>query len=466
MPPPSCARQVGFQLVVFQRMALLVLGDEAADEVAQVHVFGAGGFAPGQAEHVLDDAVHAMGLLVDDLQQAAVGLGDVAGFLQQLGGVADRRQRVADLVGQAGREAPQRRQGQRFRAARRQRGIVQEHQHLVAAGQQPGEARQDFGQAGGQLQRYRLAVAVLLPALQAPGQLRCGGGQGAPTLAGTAQLQHRRLVGQADLAVAFDQQHAGAHAPDDQLVDLGHVGDLAAALLGQGLAVAHLPADDAGQGGDGEIAHREHQDLGQRSVAAVPGQQGPEVLADQGRTGQGGDAQAPAQRQQQGGGADIEEQHHRDAGHGIGQGMHGQQRCGDVQPDPGQHHRPDMPVPAREEQQTGTQQIDRGDRRRHCRMAGQATQPDPDRAEHDQAQQCRFQHPVQAEEMQFAADRGLGEAGAGRGHRPEYARCGPRVDHGRVCMRRCNTLKCRSARAGRFTVPRRVHAGIGNPLPG
>ena len=50
----------------------------------QFDALGLRAFAPGQAEDVLHDAVHARALLVDDLQQAAVGVGQVVGFLQQL----------------------------------------------------------------------------------------------------------------------------------------------------------------------------------------------------------------------------------------------------------------------------------------------------------------------------------------------------------------------------------------------
>ena len=54
-------------------MAFAVLVDELPDEADQVDVLGVGALAPGQAQHALDDAVHAQALLVDDLQQAAVG---------------------------------------------------------------------------------------------------------------------------------------------------------------------------------------------------------------------------------------------------------------------------------------------------------------------------------------------------------------------------------------------------------
>ena len=63
------------------------------------------------------------------------------GLFQQLRRVADRRQRIADLVGEAGREAAERRQGQRLGVAREQRGVVEEDQRLVAVGEQAREAR-------------------------------------------------------------------------------------------------------------------------------------------------------------------------------------------------------------------------------------------------------------------------------------------------------------------------------------
>src|SRR5690606_6948584 len=82
----------GAQFVVFQRVGAAVFVDETAGERGQFDVFGLGRFAPGQAQDVLDDAVHALALLVDDLQQAAVGGLDVLGLLHQLDGVVDRRQ--------------------------------------------------------------------------------------------------------------------------------------------------------------------------------------------------------------------------------------------------------------------------------------------------------------------------------------------------------------------------------------
>src|SRR5690606_41519074 len=87
----------GAQFVVFQRVGSAVFVDEAAGERGQLDVLGLGGFAPGQAQDVLDDAVHALALLVDDLQQAAVGGPDVRGPLSPLDRVGACPPRVPDL---------------------------------------------------------------------------------------------------------------------------------------------------------------------------------------------------------------------------------------------------------------------------------------------------------------------------------------------------------------------------------
>ena len=139
--------------VGLQRLALLVLQHEAAHEGRQVDVLRRGALAPGQAQHAFDDAVGALALLADDLQQAAVAFVEAGAFFQQLHRVVDRGQWVADLVGEAGREAAHRRQGERFGAARDHAGVVQEHQGQVAAGQQAGKARLHFGLVGVELQR-------------------------------------------------------------------------------------------------------------------------------------------------------------------------------------------------------------------------------------------------------------------------------------------------------------------------
>ena len=46
-------------------------------------------------------------MVLDDLRQTPIRLFQVLRLLQQLGGVADRAERVADLVGDAGGQATQ-----------------------------------------------------------------------------------------------------------------------------------------------------------------------------------------------------------------------------------------------------------------------------------------------------------------------------------------------------------------------
>ena len=267
------ALDAGFQDVGLHRQGLPVFHDEAAHERGQVQVFRAGALAPGQAEHAFDNAVGALALLMDDLQQAAVGIADVRRFFQQLRGVVDGRQRVADLVGQAGREPAHGREGQRFGAPRDHAGIVQEDQHQVAVGEQAHEARLHFGAVRAQLQRGFFLAPAAAPALQPARQFRGERGQGqvgrGVALVAVAEQCQGGFVGQGDAVVGIDHQHAGAHAADDQLVDFVKVGDLRAALFGQRLVAARARGDLLADVGHRHVAGGEHGQLGHRAGGAA-----------------------------------------------------------------------------------------------------------------------------------------------------------------------------------------------------
>src|SRR5690606_28770063 len=104
--------------------------------------------------------------------------------------------------------------------------------------------------------RYVAGDVVLAPGGQPRGELR-GEIAHVARLAIDDQIdiaqQHQRgLVGQAHEAAAVDQQHAGAHAADDQAVDLVEVGDLGRAQAGHGVGFAHLPAEQVADRSDGE----------------------------------------------------------------------------------------------------------------------------------------------------------------------------------------------------------------------
>ncbi|CAH0179554.1 hypothetical protein SRABI35_01205 [Stenotrophomonas lactitubi] len=392
--------------VGFQRLPLLVLQYEAAHEGGQIHVFRVGAFASGQAQHALNDAVGALALLVDDLQQAAVAVVEAGAFLEQLYGVIDGRQRVADLVGEAGRETPHCRQGERFGAARDHAGIIQKHQHQIAAGQQPGEARLHFRLVGVELQRHFILRPAVAPPLQAARQL--GGDAGQVEAAGftvavvVAQQNRCGFVGQGDAVVGVHHDHTGTHAADDQFVDLEQVGHFVATLVGQLLVVAGAVADLVADEGQGQVAGGEHCQLGQRAGGIAAFQHLPQVFGGGGDAGGQRQQQAPAQRQQGGGGGDVEQQRHRDAGAGAGQGMCQQAGGDDVQQHAADDDGPQPAlVAADHQQQQRQQQIGGADRIGQAGVMGFAADR-RQRAVQQGGDDRGDQHPVQGEEIQLS----------------------------------------------------------------
>src|SRR5690606_39910076 len=109
---------------------------------------------------------------------------DFLGILQELVGVVERRQRVADFVREAGGEPAQGVEGQRLGPARDQRGVVQEHQRALAVAQQAGKAWQHLALLAAQAQRRVLALAAGPPLATAlgpwPAPLRQGPAGAAP----------------------------------------------------------------------------------------------------------------------------------------------------------------------------------------------------------------------------------------------------------------------------------------------
>ncbi|KAG1392913.1 hypothetical protein G6F59_014486 [Rhizopus arrhizus] len=214
----------------------------------------------------------------------------------------------------------------------------------VAAGQQAGEARLHFRLVGVELQRQFVLCPAIAPALQAAGQFRRGAGQvQAPALAvavAVAQQHRGGLGGQGDAVVGVHHQHAGAHAADDQFVDLEQVGYFVAALVGQLLVAAGAVADLVADEGQGQVAGGEHRQLGQGAGGVAAFQQLPGVFDAGGQAGGQRQAQAEAEWQQGGGGGDVEQQRHRDAGACTGQGMRQQGGGNDVHQHAADHDRP------------------------------------------------------------------------------------------------------------------------------
>ena len=68
--------------------------------------FGVGAIATAKFEHLGDQAVESLGIVVNDAAEPLVQ-GIALFFRQQFGGMADRRQGIADFVRHVGRQAPQ-----------------------------------------------------------------------------------------------------------------------------------------------------------------------------------------------------------------------------------------------------------------------------------------------------------------------------------------------------------------------
>ncbi len=90
--------------------------------------------------HAVDEIADAVGLRADELGQRAVGVGEV--LLEKLGGAADARQRVLDLVREHGGET----RGRARRGAMRE--LALDHQRHVALLQHQHDEAGLIGEAG------------------------------------------------------------------------------------------------------------------------------------------------------------------------------------------------------------------------------------------------------------------------------------------------------------------------------
>ena len=127
------------------RTAFAVDGDRVLEEFAERQALRGGGLAPREAQHVGDDLVDAHAMTLDHVEQTLVGRADPRRFGQQLSGVPDRRQRIADFVRDTGGQPAQRGQLELLRLFPHACGIVEQHQHRrPGAVAKPREARQQL----------------------------------------------------------------------------------------------------------------------------------------------------------------------------------------------------------------------------------------------------------------------------------------------------------------------------------
>ncbi len=146
-----------------------------------------------------------------------------------------------------------------------------------------------------------------------------------------AQQHPGRFVHLVDAVGVIHQQYAGFHAADDQLVDLGQVGQVHAALLGQRLGGANLPAQHVAEHGDGEVGQAKQARFQQLAVHAHVAVLDLEHRVPQhAQGGQGGEETGQSQRQDQCAGRQVDRQHHGDADTRIVHGGNGQHGGDDV----------------------------------------------------------------------------------------------------------------------------------------
>jgi len=241
------------------------------------------------------------------------------------------------------------------------------------------QAPRKFGGDTGQVEAARITVAIAV-----------------------AQQDRGGFVGQGDAVVGVHHHHAGAHAADDQFVDLEQVGHFVATLIGQLLVASCTVADLVADEGQRQVAGGEHRQFGQGAGGVAAFQHLPQVFGSSGDAGGQRQQQAPAERQQGGGGGDVEQQRHRDAGAGAGQGVRQQAGGDDVQQNAADHDLPQPAFVAADHQpQQGQQQIGGADRIGQARVVGFADHR-RQRAVEQGGDDRGDQHPVQGEEIQLA----------------------------------------------------------------
>ncbi len=77
------------------------------EPIVQYDLLGPRIAAARKLKNILDDLVHTLAVIIDDLKQALVAAGELIRFAEQLAGVADGAEGVAYLVGDAGGQSAQ-----------------------------------------------------------------------------------------------------------------------------------------------------------------------------------------------------------------------------------------------------------------------------------------------------------------------------------------------------------------------
>ncbi len=98
---------------------------ELLEPILEIEQLGTGPIATAQLQDVLDDPVHALRVLMNNLRHTLARRLHGAGLRQQLARMADGAQRVADLVGDAGRQPSEGGQFHLLGLLRHGRGVLE-----------------------------------------------------------------------------------------------------------------------------------------------------------------------------------------------------------------------------------------------------------------------------------------------------------------------------------------------------
>ncbi len=220
-----------------------------------------GGFAARQLQDVIDDSAYALGVVADDVGEAAfVGAHDRA-FREQLTGMTHGAHGVADFMRDAGGQAAESGQFALLHALGHEAGVLEEDQGRT--GLETAQGREmglyQAGAVGGHETRRRPLVAIAAP----PGAQRIE--QARRDLADQSarhgllvtQNLSRGFIDETNLVGRVHDQQAFPQMLHDVLRQLREVGEIEVLLTHESVALLHAGGNEARCRRNGEEHHAE-----------------------------------------------------------------------------------------------------------------------------------------------------------------------------------------------------------------
>src|SRR3954469_1470081 len=213
-----------------------LIGDEFVEKLAQPRVqadrVGGDAVAAVELQHGRNETLQAARVVVDDARQPLAVLAALF-LLQELGGMADGGERVADLVRDVGGEASERGELELLGLLARPARILDEDDGVALLGTGIEQAQADVASAHRQVGAGGLLAAARAPGAPASGKARQQLLDARAHQALAAQEHLSRRVVLHDEAVRISHQYAVVHVVQHQLVDALLRGELAPAQLRQ-----------------------------------------------------------------------------------------------------------------------------------------------------------------------------------------------------------------------------------------